>query len=82
MAKARTENKNKLGNIDVDSSKIKSKVETMTDKNREEVQQQKVDTRKEAQQIKDGVDEMENSRFLSEVGIGTKNPNQGKKYDE
>ena len=48
----------------------------------EEVQQQKVDTKKEAQQIKDGVDEMENSRFLSEVGIGTKNPNKGKKYDE
>ncbi len=82
IAKARTDNKNRLGSIDVDGSKIKSKVETMTDKNREEVQQQKVDTKKEAQQIKDGVDEMENSRFLSEVGIGTKNPNKGKKYDE
>ena len=85
VTKARRENKDKLGSIDVDGSEIKSEVDMMLDKNREEVQQQKVDTKKEAQQIKDKVDEADSSLVLGtlrKLGVGEKNINKGKKYDE
>ena len=86
VVKARRENKDKFGSIDVDGSEIKREVEIMSDKNREEVQQQKVDTKKEAQQIKDRVDGADSSLVLGTLRtlgwVGKDNPNKGKKYDE
>ena len=83
ITKAITENKDKL-RIDTDGTQIKDKVETSIHMNKEAVQQQKVDTKKQAQQIKDKVDEADNSWIggtLRKLGAGRKNPNKGKKYD-